>query len=221
MRKIAALLGLVAAAWMFTPTAPPANAGPGGTWPAPGLCDYPGVGQSGLVGVVPYYFCDFPTEANGTHWHCEAGGVSVGGGAFTGTSGLGVGGLGNFGFAFGSCYFKWPDGTLAPPPNPPGAWKNFMVPRPVPVEHAAPPQPYDQTIDVAPQPVDEGAPLPAQNLPPPVVAPPTIAGPVRPDSPELLPQPPTTGEPVPHDQTPGPVTNPALPNPRQQQNPRY
>ena len=175
-----------------------------GGLPGPGLPSYPCVGQVGLVGVVPYYFSDCPTESNGTHMHCEAGGVAISGGAFTASNGVGIGGLGQVGFVFGSCYFKWPDGSLGPAPNPAGAWRNFLVPAPIPIEHTAPPQPYDQTIDVAPPPVvgpppppdcdncpPGPAPIPPQVLPPPTIAPPVMVGPIVPgQTPELLAPPP-------------------------------
>lgn len=219
---------------------PDASANPGGNFPGPGLPDYPCVGQSGLVGIVPYYFEDCPTEANGSHRHCEAGGVSASGGAFTATSGLGFGGLGNFGFAFGSCYYKWPDGALAPMPNPPGAWRNFLVPAPIPVQHTAGPMPYDQTQDVAPPPVlapppDPNCPdcpapeatPPPQVLPPPVVAQPTIQPPVlQPNVTEVLPPPPDptkVGPPVAPGEGIVPMpgqTNPVQGNPLRSENQR-
>jgi hypothetical protein len=214
MRKLLLLLLAPLAIMLFQdPTE--AKADIGGTFPCPGLPSYPFVGQCGLVGVVPYYFSDGPVEANGSHWHCEAGGVSIGGGAFTATSGLGLGGLGTFGFAFGSCYYKWPDGALAPMPNPPGAWKQFLVPAPIPAEHATgAPYPYDQTQDVAPPPVPADQ-VPLQDTPPPVVAPPTMTAPIHPGDPEnLAPEPDKVGPPVaPGSGTVPTVTNPDNPNP--------
>jgi hypothetical protein len=185
MLKLIAVLGIIfVGAWGGMPEA---KADIDGQFPCPGLPSYPFVGQCGLVGIVPYYFSDGPVEANGSHWHCEAGGVSAAGGAFTGTNGLGLGGLSNFGFAFGSCYYKWPDGSLAPMPNPPGAWKSFLVPAPIPQEHATgAPYPYDQTQDVAPRPVPAEQ-VPPQVLPPPLVPQPVIQPPVLPGAPELLP----------------------------------
>ena len=41
-----------------------------------------------------------------------------------GTASLGLGG---FGAGGASCTWRCPDGTLAPAPNPPGAWKDYMV----------------------------------------------------------------------------------------------
>lgn len=175
---------------------------------------YPCIGKWGLIAVIPYQYVDCPTESNGTHYHCQFGGVAINGGAFTGSNGVGIGGLGSFGFAGGDCYWAYPDSSYGPAPNPPGAWRNFLVPSPIPVEHTAPPQPYDQTLDVAPPPILPPPPAPdappdapppvaapqPQVLPPPVVAPPTIQGPVVPgQSPEVLPPSPgpdKVGEPV-------------------------
>jgi len=42
-------------------------------------CPYPGVGiLNASVGGIAGGFCDFPTEINGAHWHCEGGGVGLG-----------------------------------------------------------------------------------------------------------------------------------------------
>lgn len=93
------------------------------------ICAYPMVGVGAQVIVGRGFFCDGPTEVNGSHWHCEAGGVGLGGsGTFTGDMGsIGVGGLGVGG---ASCSWRCPDNTLAPQPNPPGAWKTYLVPHP-------------------------------------------------------------------------------------------
>jgi hypothetical protein len=111
----ATLIGLTAA----TLSAPPANAGI--------LCDYPGVGVGvGLFGIRGW-FCDFPVEINGSHWHCEIGGASIGG--VIGFSDNGVsGGIAGGGVGGASCSWRCPDGSMAPAPNPPGAWKEYLVP---------------------------------------------------------------------------------------------
>jgi hypothetical protein len=180
----------------------------------PNLPSYPCIGPSGLAAIVPYTYYDCPTEANGVHYHCEQGGPNLSGGAFTGSNGVGFGGLGQFGFVFGGCSWRWPDNTTGPAPNPPGAWRSFLVPSPIPIQHTSPVvQPYDQTADVAPPPIlppappadappDAPAPVAAplpQVLPPPVVAQPTIQPPVlQPNVTEVLPAPPKdVGAPVP------------------------
>lgn len=180
----------------------------------PPLPSYPCVGPGGLAAIVPFTYYDCPTEANGVHYHCEQGGPNLSGGAFGGSNGVSVGGLGNFGFVFGGCGWRWPDNTPGPAPNPPGAWRSFLVPAPIPIQHTAQGvQPYDQTADVAPSPIKApppapdappDAPLPVaepqpQVLPPPVVAQPTIQPPVVPgQSVEVLPPPPDkSGDPVP------------------------
>ena len=94
-------------------------------------CDYPGVGIGVNVLGINGVFCDFPTEINGSHWHCEEGGVRLGIGAGSGLSGeiagLNVAGVGQ-GIDGESCSWRCPDGVMAPPPNPPGAWKSYLVP---------------------------------------------------------------------------------------------
>src|SRR6185437_13437973 len=59
-------------------------------------CPYPGVGiLNASVGGIAGGFCDFPTEINGAHWHCEGGGVGLG----LAASGAGVGSMGTLGIA--------------------------------------------------------------------------------------------------------------------------
>ena len=87
-------------------------------------CEYPGVGIAANVIAGRGSFCNFPTEINGSHLHCEGGSFGFGGGDSGGLSidGLGVGGA--------SCTWRCPDNTPAPAPNPPGAWKTYMIPQP-------------------------------------------------------------------------------------------
>jgi hypothetical protein len=95
-------------------------------------CPYPGVGVLDVnVGGVGGGFCDFPTEINGSHWHCEGGGASLG----LAATGVGLGSTGTLalagvgqGVGGVSCNWRCPDGTDAPAPNPPGAWKEYLVP---------------------------------------------------------------------------------------------
>ena len=90
------------------------------------LCPYPGVGSGGGALFGQGGFCDYPTEINGSHMHCEAGGFGVngivgasnGGGSFA-FGGAGIGAL--------SCTWRCPDGAMAPAPNPPGLWREYMV----------------------------------------------------------------------------------------------
>jgi hypothetical protein len=90
------------------------------------LCPYPGIGSGGGALFGQGGFCDYPTEINGSHMHCEAGGFGVngiigannGGGSFA-FGGAGVGAL--------SCTWRCPDGAMAPAPNPPGLWRAYMV----------------------------------------------------------------------------------------------
>jgi len=158
--------------------AAPAHGDVGGSVPGPGLCSYPGIGMSGMIMGADYFFCDFPTEENGSHWHCEYGGWTLGGGNISGPNG-GIGLITGLGAVAGSCTWRWPDNTLAPAPNPPGAWKNYLVPKLPPPEHRESAGMWSD-----PQPTYETPPVPG--------GPP--AGPA--------------------------VTNPAAPNPEQQENPR-
>ena len=142
------------------------RAGPDGDVPFPGLCDYPGVGASGLDGLgVFHYWCDFPTEINGSHWHCFYGGA-----ASQGTVGVSL--IFNasistpVGVLQGSCSFRCPNMTMAATPNPPGQWKVYLKPAtchsispnpdapvsatPYPREQAPPPQPPQLVPDHTP-----------------------------------------------------------------------
>jgi hypothetical protein len=91
------------------------------------ICAYPGNGEGVNVLVAQGGFCDYPTEVNGSHMHCEVGGFGIGGnfGLFGTNASLGLGG-GGIGGA--SCSWRCPDGTLSPAPNPPGLWRQYLVP---------------------------------------------------------------------------------------------
>lgn len=170
-----------------------ANAGPGGYIPGPGMCDYPGIGSSGQIAGGEWYYCDFPTEINSSHWHCEYGGYSLAGGGIATQNFGGFVAPNILGAVGGACSWRWPDNTPAIAPNPPGAWKTIMVVKSLPpVEHRGAPQPYDQTLPPGTNPAE----MPP--LPPPL-------------GPEPPPPPP---EPL------GPVTNPVPPNPLITQNPQ-
>lgn len=130
--------------------APVASADVGGEVPSPGLCEYPGVGSSHSIGAGPFtniyvYYCDFPTEINGSHWHAELAGDMVQSALSAGVSIMffQAGGSlsGNLGYIGGSTSFRCPDNTLAEAPNPPGAWKNGIHPTPCKTIGPAPPPP--------------------------------------------------------------------------------
>ena len=94
------------------------------------LCTYPGVGTSAVVLFGGGAFCDYPTEINGSHLHCEGGGAGIGGvlGAVgQGENGSGSFGVGGSGAGGASCTWRCPDGAMAPAPNPPGLWRTYMV----------------------------------------------------------------------------------------------
>jgi hypothetical protein len=61
-------LAIVGAAWLCL-NVPVARADIGGNIPGPGLCDYPDVGSSGNVMGGNWFYCDFPTQINGSHRH--------------------------------------------------------------------------------------------------------------------------------------------------------
>jgi hypothetical protein len=76
-----------------------------------------------------HFWCDFPVEENGSHWHCE-----YGGGAVQGIGGINImmfnaSVIAPLGVLEGSCSFRCPDGSLSAPPNPPGAWKDAITPK--------------------------------------------------------------------------------------------
>jgi hypothetical protein len=179
---------------------------------ADAICMYPLVGMGINVGGITGGFCDGPTEINGSHFHCQAGGVglglsgSAGGGVFgAGASGQGAGGV--------SCNWRCPDGVDAPAPNPPGAWQHYLVPMTttnyckdhmtpngfwsapvlptegIPPVNEQPPQPGEVP---PPQPVPPPLPTMAPGQPPPIA--PTPSAPVPGEPNALQPAP---GEPNP------------------------
>ena len=91
------------------------------------LCPYPGVGSGGGALFAQGGFCDYPTEINGSHMHCEAGGFGVNGILGGATSGGGTFAFGGAGIGALSCSWRCPDGAMAPAPNPPGLWREYMV----------------------------------------------------------------------------------------------
>ena len=137
-----------------------------------GLCDYPAVLTGATVFFAQGSYCDWPTEINGSHMHCEAGGLGVdagaaiGGGSTLGLGGAGVGGV--------SCTWRCPDNTMAPAPNPPGAWKWYMVAVPNACKDHMEPAGFSSA------PV-----LPGEGLPVPAPPPAAVGGPVQPP---LLPE---------------------------------
>jgi hypothetical protein len=163
------------------------NMGPG---PAPGLCPYPATcdaGEAGGMVAVYWYREEWPVELNGSHRHCYYYGAATQG-SFGFSMMLQVGITGPVGGLAGGCHYVCPDGELAAMPNPPGGWKDAIIPtRCKPVG----PNP-DMPVDVSPPIAEQGA-VPAQPFQLPV-------------------PPPPPGEPSPATELPS-VTNPACPNP--------
>lgn len=176
-----------------------ANADIGGSVPSPGGCDYPAVGTFGAAGGEYDYACQFPTEINGARHTTLYGGamwqVTATAGVafmiFNASISVGI----PAGVLRGITYWACPDFSMADQPNPPGAWKNEIHPRPC---KTLAPRPVPVAADQMPTP-PPGAP-PLRDLPEPV-------------APPLLPAP-TPGV------TPGAITNPDNPNPDATINPR-
>lgn len=166
-------------------------------------CQYPGIGFGAEIFGISGQFCDYPTEANGTHWHCESGGLRTGGVGVATSQGVSLGALASLGASGEGCSFRCPDGTVAPSPNPPGDWKTYLIPRlSFCKDHAVPAGPTSALVSI-----DEGA------KPPP---PGTIQPGQEPDIPEQQPpEPPQQplGEPQPQGEIPIPPVPgiPALP----------
>jgi hypothetical protein len=112
-------------------------------------CQYPAVGYAADLIAGRGAYCDYPTEINGSHLHCEGGGFGFGGSDSSG--GLGIA---PFGIGGASCTWRCPDNTFAPAPNPPGAWETYMVPQPnACADHMEPAGPTSEPVRA-----DEGVP---------------------------------------------------------------
>ena len=92
------------------------------------MCDYPGIGRSGVEGPAYHYYCDFPIEINGTHWHCDYGGGMMQAQAGVSIMMFNASIQTPLGVLEGSCSWRCPDMTMGAAPNPPGAWKNHITP---------------------------------------------------------------------------------------------
>jgi hypothetical protein len=170
-----------------------ADVGNAGAGPSPGLCDYPAVCGSGDDGALVagyYYWEDFPVELNGSHRHCEWGGAQVIGNANLGFSGMmiqaNVGATGPVGGVNGACFYVCPDGRQAEMPNPPGGWKDAIIPtkcKPIADNPFKPPPPPPEQVPIAPPIPEQGA-VPAPGEPPlPPPPPPEVLPPPPPDQP--------------------------------------
>ena len=165
-------------------------------------CPYPGVGILHVnVAGISGGFCNFPTEIHGAHWLCEGGGVGLGlaaSGAGVGSSGtLGIASVGQ-GVSGVSCNWRCPDNTDAPAPNPPGQWREYLVPMNTTnfcKDHMGPAgfwsNPVLPTEGIPP--AGEPAPQPGETLPPQPIPPPLPTQPAS--EPQIAPTAP--GEPNP------------------------
>ena len=163
---------IVAALAIALVCSPRAYAGAGGSIAMPGPCDYPFVGHQVYAAGGAFWYCDGPVEENGSHWHSEGKDWNAGGPTGSGSyevqfMGFGIGIAGGIlGGGDGWQGYLWPDNTAAPWPNPPGKWKDHLIPKLPPPEHRGPPAP-------PPPPNDQ-----------PVPGPPPLLGPVtNPDQP--------------------------------------
>jgi hypothetical protein len=115
------------------------HADPGGSVPAPGVCDYPAIGSSGLDGPgVFHYVCDYPTEINGSHHHCQWGGaatlLTLGASALVFNAAIST----QTGVVEGVCWWACPDMSVSAPPNPVAAWQNSRAIKPAVCKTVAP-----------------------------------------------------------------------------------
>jgi hypothetical protein len=166
---------------------------------ADAICTYPAVGSGSKVFGVHGGWCDYPTEINGSHLHCEGGGVDLGIGGSGQGDAFSISGAGQ-GVGIASCTWRCPDGVMAPAPNPPGAWKQYLVPMTSTNwcrDHMAPDGfwgagvlPTEGLPPVNEQPPAPGEVLPPQPVPPPEPTPvpgvplvPATAPPAAPDVP--------------------------------------
>lgn len=169
----------------------------GGSVPSPGGCDYPAVGTFGAAFGEYDYACQFPVEENGSR-HTTL----YGGGMWTVQYTAGVSFL-MFnasvspyvptGVLRGITYWACPDFSMSDAPNPPGAWKAFLKPKPC------------KTIAPEPQLLRDGMPPPPLGAPPPPDPPAPIVQPPPPEPPADQPA-----------QLPN-QTNPTAPAPFQQE----
>ncbi len=121
------ILAIPAVVLMLLFNSPTSKADIGGQIPAPGLCEYPGVGGSGMIMSTYFYWCDFPTEINGSHWHCQEGGFAITAMGSVSIMMFTAGLSGQVGGIIGSCSWRCPDMSMAAQPNPPGAWKDSII----------------------------------------------------------------------------------------------
>lgn len=165
-------------------------------------CQYPGIGYGAEVFGVSGQFCDYPTEVNGSHWHCESGGFRTGGVGLATGNGVSLGAISSLGASGDGCSFRCPDGTIAPAPNPPGDWKSYLIPRlNFCRDHSDPKGPTSAlvSIDEGAKPPPPGAVQPGQEPEVPEQQPPDPPVPLAQDPPQLtgeLPIPPIPGLPA-------------------------
>jgi hypothetical protein len=187
IRWIAALLWPLAALCIL---AAPARADVDGAVPGPGLCSYPGTCTSGAAFGEYDYASAFPTEVNGSHWECVYGGAMYLGNAGVSIMFFNASVTSPLGVLRGACWWACPDAmlSLSAPPNPAGAWKNYLKPSvckpigpaPIPIK---PPPPLDAPPSGESR-VAPGAPLPPGPAPAPILPNQTNPGASNPFQPE-------------------------------------
>lgn len=169
MKRLLLILAAVIAVAVFA--AAPARADVGGSVPSPGGCDYPSVGTFGAAFGEYDYACQFPVEENGSrHTTLYGGGmwqVTASFGVSFMIFNAGISATVPVGVLRGISYYACPDFSFADQPNPPGAWKNYLKPKPcksigpkpellrdmpAPPPGAPPPPPLPDPIAPAPPP---------------------------------------------------------------------
>jgi hypothetical protein len=168
-----------------------AHADVDGSVPSTGSCPYPAVGTFGAAFGEYDYACQFPLEENGSrHTTLFGGGMWQ----VSGTIGISfmifnasVSATSPAGVLRGISYFACPDFSFAEAPNPPGAWKNLLKPKPC------------KSIGARPELI--------RDMPTP---PPGLPTPPPPPQPEIAPPPPSGDTP---NAATGAVTDPGQGNP--------
>lgn len=175
--------------------AAPSRATVDGSVPSPGSCDFPSTGTFGASMGEYDYACQFPVEENGSRHTTLFGGgmwqVTASFGVSFMVFNAGISATVPTGVLRGITYWACPDFSFSDAPNPPGAWKSYLIPKPC------------KSIGPKPDLIRDGMPQP----------PPGAPTPPLPPQPEIAPPPPVSGEPGFIYQPPPNNLNPTLPNP--------
>lgn len=100
-----------------------AHADAGGQVTGPNSCDYPAVGAWGLDGIANHWFCNMPTEINGSHHECVYAGVGTQLNLAASVLIFSASITTPFGVMEGACWWACPDHSMAAEPNPVQTWQ--------------------------------------------------------------------------------------------------